>query len=132
MLKITISIGVGSAKQRFYEGLEMLRAIFQDRPDVVSKQIATGFNGATGRAWTVRRCWKDEGFIEAAIAIKFTREPKKVVHVNRDPASPAVQRKTAHNVAVLGIKPHVGVLQWDFNFGVILGKGGRSKQQNYS
>src|SRR5438477_3759781 len=132
MLKILINIGVGSAKQRLYERLEMLRPIFQDGPDVVSKQIATSFNGATGRARTISSCRKGEGFVEAHIAVKFAGDSKHVVDINRNAASPAVQRKPANDVAVLWIEPHVGVLHRDFYLCVILGEGRRSKQQSNS
>jgi hypothetical protein len=55
-----------------------------------------------------------------------------MIIVNRCPASPAVQGKTADDVAILWIESHVGVIQRDFYLGIILGKGHRSKQQNDS
>src|SRR5438874_1553834 len=130
--EIVVSIRMDAAKEHFNKGFPTLTAVFENRPHVVGEHIAAPRNGATCWARTICGCRKSEGFGGAGIAIKFTGEPQHVIDINRDAAAPAVQRKAANDVAVLGIEPHEGVIHGNFHFGIILSKGYGSKQQNNS
>ena len=136
MLCITIHVGMGSAKQRFHERLEMLRAIFQNRADAVREEIAAGLNGAgirarAGVAW--RGCRESPGPVaRGGIALEVSFDSKPVIYVHGHPTSSPVQGETTDDVAILWIESHVGVVQRNFYFGVVLSERGRSKQQDNS
>ena len=123
---------MSSAEQGFYEGLKVLRPIFHDRTDVVGKQIAAGLHGATDGARAVSDCREDEGPAEGGITLEVRLDSNPMINVDGHPASPAVQGKTADDVAILRIESHEGVIQRDFYLGVILSERDRSKQQNHS
>src|SRR6267378_622519 len=123
---------MSSAKQGFYEGLKVLRPIFQDRTRVVGKQISAGLHVTTCGARAISGCRENEGPVEAAITLEVPLDSKPMIKVDRHPATPAVQGKAANDVAILRIESHVGVIQGNFYLGVILSERGRSKQQNNS
>src|SRR5881396_3222479 len=52
---------MSSAEQRFYEGLKVLRPIFQDRTHVVGKQISAGLHVTTCGARAISGCRENEG-----------------------------------------------------------------------
>lgn len=90
-LHVAVSIGVGSAKEHLNERFEMLGvAIFEDRPNVIGKQVAAGPHGAADRAGTVGNCREIEGPRKAGIPLKVPFDSKKVIEVNGHPSSPTV------------------------------------------
>lgn len=91
MKQIAVGVGVGAAKQRFYEGFPVLSAVFQDWAYVVGKEIAAPSSGATGWARAVGDCREIKGLGGAGIALEVPLESQPMINVNYYPASPAVQ-----------------------------------------
>src|SRR6267378_659429 len=120
---------MGAAKQRLYERLEVFRAVFQNGAYVIGEEITVRLHSAPRWAWAIRSRRESKGFREAAVAIEFRGDPKRVVKEYCDAAAAAVQRKAADDVAVLRVESHVGVAQRNFHLSIILSKGSRSKQQ---
>ena len=132
MEQIVVSIRVGAAKQGFNKGLPTLTVVFENWPYVVGEQIAAPHNGATCWARAICSCREMKRLSGAAIAIKFTGDPQKVIEIKRDAAASSVQGKAANDVAILWIEPHIGVIHGNFNPGVVLSKRSGSEQQNNS
>ena len=61
---------MSSAEQGFYEGLKVLRPIFQDRTHVVGKQISAGLHVTTCGARAISGCRENEVPVEAAITLE--------------------------------------------------------------
>src|SRR5260370_41907375 len=100
---------MSSAEQGFYEGLKVLRPIFQDRTHVVGKQISAGLHVTTCGARAISGCVEYEGPVEAAITLEVPLDSKPMIKVDRHPVSPAVQVKAGNAVSMLWIEAYVCV-----------------------
>ena len=89
-LHISVSIRMGSAKLRVYEGLEVFRTILQDWANVIGKQIAAGLHSAPqgARAVSDRREIKSPG--GTRITLEVSHDSKPVIDVNGHSPSAAV------------------------------------------
>src|SRR5258707_13942419 len=105
---------MSSAEQGFYEGLKVLRPIFQDRTHVVGKQISAGLHVTTCGARAISGCREKEGPVEAGIALIVHLDSSPILNVVCHPSSPAVQGETANDVASLRVESHVLGILLDF------------------
>src|SRR2546423_12782114 len=91
---------MSSAEQRFYEGLKVIRPIFQDRTHVVGKQISAGLHVTTCGARAISGCRANEVPVVAAITLECRLDSNPMVNVDFHPASPSVQGKAANDAAI--------------------------------
>src|SRR5271156_2748807 len=116
---VYVCVGMGAAKHRLRERLDMRDPEFNLGTYVVSEKVA-GDGSATG---------KSPG--GAAIALEFGLDPNQAGQkISKGPAA-TVERKSSEpgNVVVLRIEAHVRIVPGNLHFGIILRKGRRSKQQ---
>ena len=85
-----IGIRMRSAKEGFYEGFEMLGAIFQNGAYVIGKHVSACLQSAPVGAGAVSGGRKSKGPGEALITLEIPFDSKPMINVNRDPASAAV------------------------------------------
>src|SRR5260370_32447632 len=100
---------MGSAEQHLAEWLEFALAVLEHRTDVVREEI--GLDGSSRR---------DECSCRTAIAFEFRLDSDHVSEEIREGTTPAVEREAADDVAVLWVKPHVGVVCRYLYLGVTL------------
>ena len=100
---------MGTAEQYLAERLEFALAVFEHRTHVVCEEIGLDVRS---------RCDECPGC--TAIALEFGLDSDHVSEEIRERAAPAVERKAADNVAVLRVKPHVGIVPRYLHLGVTL------------
>ena len=83
---------MGAPEKRFHKRFEMLGAVFENRPNVVSEEIPAASGGTARRARTICGCREDKSFIGTGVAIEFRFDPQHVVEVHCYAASPTVER----------------------------------------
>jgi hypothetical protein len=112
---------MGSAEQCFTERLKFAMAVLNHRTDVVGEEIGLDVRS---------RC--DERPGSTAIAFEFGLDSNHVSEEIREGAAPAVEREAVDDVAVLWVKPHVGVVHRNLHLGVALRERCAPKKQHES
>ena len=122
--EVVIGVGMSSAEEHFNERFEVLRAIFNDGTYIIGKQVTAGAHGTTGWTRAIGSCRKIECPGGGHISLEVRLDSQPVIDVNGNSASAAIQREAAEGAAVLRIKPHIGVIERHFYFGVVLRERG--------
>src|SRR5580700_816190 len=112
---------MGSAEQNLAEWLEFALAVLDHRTDVVGEEIGLDV-----------RSRRYECPCRTAITLEFGLDSNHVSEEIRERAAPAVEREAADDVAVLGIKPHVGVVCRYLHLGVTLRERRAPEKQDES
>jgi len=69
----------------------MFRAIFQNGAYVIGEEVAVRLHSAPRWAWAIRSRRESKGSREAAVAIEFRGDPKRMVNEYSNAAATAVQ-----------------------------------------
>ena len=130
--QVSVHVGMGSAKHRFSEGLEVLTAVFENELRIIREHTPVSRNVTARWAKTDEAGRECERLCEIGIAVHLALNPKQVVDPNDDAACPAVQRKWTHDAIVIGRETHVGITDGDFHVRIILSKRRHAEQQRYA
>jgi hypothetical protein len=101
LVDVSVEIGVRSAEQHFTKRLEVLRAVFENRSNVVGKQIALCSKLAALRA--ILRIRRDNVLGVAAISLKISLDSDVFAEIVSDRAASTVHVEGPSNVMFCGL-----------------------------
>jgi len=127
LINVAVEIGVRSPEQHLTKRLEVLRAVFENRSNVVGKQISLRRKLAALGA--IRRIRRVNVLGVAAITLEVTFDSNVLAEIISDGTASAVQVEGPNNIVILWIKMNERIIDSYFNL-VILCKYVRRADEN--
>jgi len=127
LINVAVEIGVRSPEQHLTKRLEVLRAVFENRSNVVGKQISLRRKLAALGA--IRRIRRVNVLGVAAITLEVTFDSNLLAEIISDGTASAVQVEGPNNIVILWIKMNERIIDSYFNL-VILCKYVRRADEN--